>query len=341
MARKSQPLPVALNQYERHLRARGLAANTVNNNAQVMRRAIALWGDITVASVTPAHVDQLFAHYGWRESTRNLYLSYLRGFFVWASRCGMAPRDFDPTAGWRTIRVPETDKLRVPVEDFGRLLDAAAHPRDRALCAIGLYTFLRGSEIQRLRVADLDLDNHALHIYRPKTKSGDRLPVCTELAGEMVRWLNWYRADQGPVHQTWYLIPAKNPTATFYDPATGRIGVSDAPAPLRPDKPIHRPYMAVQRALERLGLDTYWQGEHTLRRSGARALADQLRTVGHDAALMRVASMLGHKDIRVTQTYIGWDTEREQRDIALAGKPMFDRADSPTPATITPLRERA
>lgn len=86
---------------------------------------------------------------------------------------------------------------------------------------------------------------------------------------------------------------------------------------------MSHPYRVAQRGLAKLGYDTKQEGEHTLRRSGARALADRLRHEGTDSALLRVASMLGHKDIRITQHYIGWDTERDQRNELLAGQPMF------------------
>lgn len=315
----------AITQYERHLRARGLAENTVKNTAQVLRRAQAVWGDVQLASITHAHVDDLFAHYGWKESTRNLYLSRLNVFFQWARGHRWMAKDWSPTDGWRPVRVPRTDRTRVPVEEFAELLDAASHPRDRAVCALGLFVMLRGSEIQSLRIRDLSLDTLELVIYRHKTKMADTMPVSEELRVEMVRWLNWYRADQDTLRPDWFLVPAKNPNQTFYDPASGRIGVdTTVPAPLRPTTRLGKPYAAVQRALKDLGCDTYREGEHTLRRSGARALADALNADGgSDGALMRVASMLGHSDVRVTQKYIGWEAERRARNEAVAGKVMF------------------
>ena len=315
----------AIAQYERHLRARGLADNTVRNTVQVLNRALTLWGDVQLTTLTHAHVDDLFAHYGWKESTRNLYLSRLNVFLQWCRGHRWMARDWSPTDGWRPVRVPRVDRTRVPVDEFAALLDAATHPRDRAVCALGLFVMLRGSEIQSLRLRDLSLDSLELVIYRHKTKQADVMPVSEELRVEMVRWLNWYRADQGSLRPDWFLVPAKDPNHTFYDPATGRIGVdTSVPASLRPATRLGKPYAAVQRALEGLGYDGYREGEHTLRRSGARALADALNEDGgSDGALMRVASMLGHSDVRVTQKYIGWEMERRKRNEAVAGRVMF------------------
>ena len=314
----------ATEQYERHLRARGLSERTVRNSTQVLHRGRQLWGNLMLTSITASHIDDLFMHYGWKERTRNLYLQRVNSFFKWARAHRYVPKDASPTDGWRSIRVPKVDRTRVPVEEFPDLLDAAKHPRDRAVVALGLFTFLRGSEMRTLRIDDLDLDRDTLRIYRHKTKQSDVLPVSSELHGEMVRWLNWYRADQGALRPNWYLVPAKTPNFTWYDHERKSIMVdTERPSPLRPSTILGKPYTCVQRALKALGYSTYGEGEHTLRRSGARALADTLRDRGHDSALMRVASMLGHSSTRVTEEYIGWDLEARQRNEDIAGKPMF------------------
>jgi integrase len=317
-------LTEAREQYVRSLRAQGLQERTVKNSQQVIGRGIALWGDILLTSITPGHIDSLFAHYAWKESTRNLYLSNLRAFFKWARTHKWMPKDECPTTGWRTLAVPEVMRTQIPLSEFRELMDAAPHPRDRAVVAMGLFTFMRGGEMSTLRICDLDLDSDELAMRRHKTKKNDVLPVSSELHEEMVRWLNWYRADQGALRPGWYLLPAKHPNHTYYDPTTRQIAVDHTVlASLRPTSMLLRPYTVIQRAMAALGYETYWEGEHTLRRSGARALADTLRDRGFDSALMRVSSMLGHKDTKITQHYIGWDLEKKQRNEDIAGKPMF------------------
>jgi integrase len=309
----------------------------VKNHSQAVGQATALWGDLMLTSITAAHIDSLFSHYGWKPTTRNLYLTYLQGFFAWARAHRWMPKDACPTEGWRAVRVPKVRRTRVTLHEFPALLDSATHPRDRAVLAVGLFTFMRGGEMSTLRVDDLDLDENLLNIYRHKTQQADTLPVSSELHAEMVRWLNWYRADQGALRPNWYLLPAKNPNHTYYDPATRQIAVDlTKHASLRPTTLLARPYSVVQRALAALGYDTYQEGQHTLRRSGARALADTLREQGYDSALMRVASMLGHSNSRITEQYIGWDLERERRNEDIAGKPMFPTL---TTGTVTELRK--
>ena len=314
-------MSAAIDEYARHLRARGLADNTVKNSLQALNAAAREWGDIYVGSIRSVHIDRLFANSDWGVSTRNLYRGSLAQFFRWARNHSYMARDFDPLFGWRNERVPEAPRLRLPVEQFFPLLSSAEHPRDRAALALGLFTFVRGSELQSLRVNDLDLGNLTLDVHRRKTRQYDTMPVCEELRDEMVRWLNWYREDQGTIEGNWYLVPSKKPDEwTWMDGSFQRV---DKLASLRPEQRIGHPYTIPQRALARLGYDTGREGFHTLRRSGARALFDTMRSNGRDGALMRGSSMLCHADTKMTEHYIGLNMERDQRNAMLQGERMF------------------
>ena len=323
---KSTTLTEAITEYQAHCTARGLEQSTIKNNGAPLRAAVREWGDIQMGSITGQHIDRLFRAATWGPSTRNLYLGCLRSFFAWSRREGHISRDFEPTEGWRNARIPRKDRLRVPVGEFSALLDTCRHPRDRIVVALGLYTFMRGGEIVTLDIGCVDLERFTLTMYRWKTKEEDVLPICSELATELERWFAWYRKDQSRAslpHQ-WKLVPAKWPNPTRYNRLTRRIEVdTDALPSVRPERGMGHPYRSVQRSLELLGYPTHMEGEHTLRRSGARALFDTLRTQGYDGALMRVSSFLGHKDTRVTEKYIGLSLERTQRNEHFAGKSMF------------------
>lgn len=307
-------LSEAIREYDRHLSARRLAKNTCETRLRPVRAGLNLWGDLQLRSIHARHIDVLFSHYQWGPSTTNLYLGGLRLFFEWARAHKHVSPDTDPTLGWRNLRVPRQDKLRIPPQRFGELLDAADHPINRAVIALGLFTFMRGSEIATLRVADvegLNGDTPLLKIWRHKTKEEDVLPVCRELQVELQRYLGWYAGAVGIPQSNWLLIPRRQ-----YD------GLQQRDRYLV-DKKYTHPYRLAQKALAKLGYPTKGEGGHSLRRAGARALADELRGQGYDGALMRVASMLGHRDVRTTQHYIGWGLEREQRNEAFSGKTMF------------------
>jgi integrase len=314
-------LAEATKEYEAHLRSKGLAINTVKANTQPLRSGLKTWGDIQIATIRPVHIDRLFAEGNWAPSTRNLHRGALLQFFAWCRHNQYMARDFDPLFGWRNMKVPRVRKMRLDVDEFYPLMDSAEHPRDRAAIAVGLFTMARGSEIQNIRVGDLNMKDLTMEIYRVKTKTWDTMPVCEELREEMVRWMNWYRADQGNLVGSWFLIPSKAPD--LWKNEGGRLVPTGVLSHVRPEQKMTHPYRVAQRGLKALGYDVKGEGEHTLRRSSARAMADRLREEGTDGALMRVASILGHQDLKVTQHYIGWDVEAEKRDEMLKGKTMF------------------
>lgn len=315
-------------EYELHLTARGLAPNTVKMNMQALNRWLDLVGDTRIDQITGSHIDRLFGSAGWSPKTQNLYLSILRGnFFAWCRRHGYMKRDFDPTDGWRNVRTESREQFWLPVEEFPALLDAAGGPRDRAIIALGLYTFLRGSEIASLRLQDIDLDRYTLTAYRWKTKQADTMPIPLELADELRSWLREYkRLMRFALLPEWFLVPAKTALPMAWDHDAGMLQPTGEEARLKPETPMGKPYECVKRALRSLGYDPLGTGAHTLRRSGARALFDRLRSEGYDGALRRVSSMLGHKDTKTTEIYLGLSLERQQRNELLAGKMMFPAA---------------
>lgn len=322
-------LSTALTEYEAHVRAMGLEPRTVKNRTQPVKRALQVWGNLDLRDIQPIHINHLFEGQDYAPRTRNLYLGHLRKFFDWA-RYNEYMGKKDPTYGWSPAKVIAADRLRIPVARFPELLDAAGeqHARDRAALAVAMFTFMRGSEIQNLKISDLDLGEGRLHIYRVKTKEFDSLPVCAELAEEMITWLNYYRAEHGTLMPHWYLLPSKGPNA--WGMVDGTWQSMNETARLRPTEQMTHPYRLAQRAIKAIGYeDTLNEGMHTLRRSGSRALLDTLRSEGTESALLRVGAMLGHKDTKVTAHYVGLQMEREQRDVLIAGKKMFPTTREP------------
>ena len=333
---KHKPFSDAVDEYLSHLRAKGLERNTIRTHETALRGALALIGNIYVANIKPEHIDKVFAAHTWAPPTHNLKLVNYRLFFAYCRRQGWMNRDYDPTEGWRPLKAPRVEMPRIGIEDFARVLDAATDPRDRAVVALGLFTFCRASEIQTLRIKDLDFDANTVSIYRHKTKEADTLPMVTELKTEMVQWLNEYRRQTGELDGDWYLVPAKGPLPMTHNPLTNRLAPSGAPAPLNPTKAMSHPYRAAGRPLKAIGLTEKGVGGHVLRRSGARCLFDRLRSEGYDGALRRVQAMLGHSKAAITEHYLGLELERVQRNEMLAGKPMFP--DMPVLGTVSELK---
>lgn len=317
-------LSLAIEEYMAHLRAKGRAKNTVSCYQTLFNKALAVWGDMATDAVEPIHVDRLMAAAGWGPSTQAQYVSQLRAFWKWLRACRYTWPDHDPTGTWTGLKTPQTERLRVPKHDFWNLLEAAKHPRDRAVVAISLFTFLRGSEIVSLRWQDVRFDEGIIKVKRHKTKTLDDLAISNELREELVAWLDWYRADQETIRPEWFVTPAKGPDFYLQDPVTRRLTVDRAkPARLRPDVMLRKPYECIKRSLAACGYETKQQGVHTIRRSGAYERFRVLSEQGTDMAIMEVASTLGHTDIRTSQRYIGWDMAKENRNANIAGHDMF------------------
>ena len=316
--------------YLAFLEARGLARSTVTTNKNVINHALRAWGDMPIADVKPKHVDELFIGKEWSTGTRNVYLIALRNFLKYCRTHGHLPPDYDPTSGWKTRTLEKREKTWLTLPVLGALMDATTHARDRAFIAIGIYTFMRASEIVALRWRDVDLVNNEVHIYRIKTRQADQLPICAELRHELAAWLTYCHAELGPINPDWYVVPSKGPTPMKGVRGRRALVPTGEPHPLRPTVPITRPQRIVKDAMTRIGIGNKGDGCHVLRRSGARSLFEELREQGHDGSARRVQSMLGHASVITTELYLGLDNERRQRNEMLAGRQMFTGGVNPS-----------
>src|SRR5690606_7647039 len=134
-------LDEAISEFHHWRTATGIAATTRRQEAYVMRWFLTSVGNIYVQNVTPRHVDDYLAdrRRELKESTLNLHLAILRALFRFAEHRRMLGRNGNPVAMHKGRKVADRPRLRVPVGDFPRLLDASQHPRDRVIVAIGLY----------------------------------------------------------------------------------------------------------------------------------------------------------------------------------------------------------
>ncbi len=239
----------------------------------------------------------------------------------------------NPMIGYKQRKAPDLQHLRIPYAEWPRLFNACQHPQERIVIATGLYLFLRSSEQQALKMSCVDLQSSRIEVWRRKTKKWQTMPISSELGAEMRTWLTWLaeRYDLKPEH---HLICARNKDMCHnpYDnwkwvAGTGTMNLA---------RPVYKPHLIVQRVLKRAGYTVVkGQGEHTLRRSGARALFDSLVSAGYDGALKQVQTMLGHANSWQTEGYLGIDLDQKKVLEAYAGKPMFSMPQT----NVLPLRK--
>ena len=150
--------------------------------------------------------------------------------------------------------------------EAGRFSAAARSERDRVIIALGFYAGLRVSEICKLKIEDLDLDEGTLLVQHGKGDKDRYLPVPAKLSEVLGPWLGARRRG--------YVIPS--PRGGHYDSRT------------------------LQRMIARTARDAGIQKRvtpHVLRHTYA------TRLLNTGANLREVQELLGHSSVRVTEVY--------------------------------------
>lgn len=309
----------AADRYVEFRAANRAAPNTVAGIARALRYFCEAAGNIPVGAIDHEHLDEwLLFRSHLSEASLNTDRSALTGFLKWCRVRGYHERGELLMEAVPAVAVPDKQRRRVPMAEFPALLDAAEHPRDRILVALGLFLFLRASEAVALRLKDVDLQSGYVHVTVFKNKTVDDMPISLELDTELRRWLRWYGIHHGPLHEDMLLVPSRLPGG--YAPGGGYAH----PLHVNPYKVHNTAARTVRAALHLHGWEsTRMEGMHTLRRSGARALFDSLTQQGVDGAMRRVQAMLHHKQMITTEHYIGLNIDRAQRDKATRGHRLY------------------
>jgi integrase len=321
----------AIDAYLAHRQSRGLSAGSIRSHRGTLRLLLADIGNIEVSRIKPQHLDAFWVkRTTWGPATRNRATHTLQAFFAWARVRGHMPRDYDPMEGTRKERVPKRSTVIIPQSEFETLIESIEDPRKRIAIALGCYLFLRVSDSQALRWQDVNFDEATIEVYRPKTRQTDTLPICNELMAELKRWKMIYAAKVGEqVQPGWYLIPGLSTHGGQIGMKGHRGFVANVERPYLPTVQANLGH-AVRSVLKDAGYYQLQEGGHTLRRSGAIALYNQLTALGHDRAIRICQAMLGHSSVQTTEVYLRLDLDRKVRNDLLAGKRMFPEGGTAT-----------
>lgn len=309
---------------------------TMINESGVLKRMLKTSGNVYMDGLGQRHVTAYFADAARtrKPSTMRSDHTILTQFFGWARQTKRMAPDNNPMAGRRRPPNSMRERERVHVSKFPHLLDVAERSdmRNRAVVAVLLYTLMRDQEVANLRVGDVDLDGGWMLGRITKSRIEDRLPMSLELQREMRRWLTYYAERCGELQNDWYLLPARQVVGLVKD-ERGRITSHEIV--YEPRKPMGKLGRVVRPILEAAGFPVsdvngkpQWEGAHTIRRSGARALFDALVESGYDFALRVVQAMLHHSSITTTEHYIGVSADRRSRDELIHGHVMYPAAEA-------------
>lgn len=275
-----------------HMLARGARVDTVTRED-----VTAWWAALTVGTTTrPTRLAQLRS-----------FLGYCRGE-GWL--------DHDPTVRLRAKKPKPAGALkdRLDASELLALLDRANHPHERALLALCINLGLRAGEVTRLQVGDVDLANLTVRVRIDKTDDDDLMPISSDLAAELERWLDIYE-DAAPVTRSSFLVPSH-----YWDNYHQR-------SIYRHNQSMTHPERVIQRALQELGWETTrGEGVHTLRRSLATCYFDMVEAEeSFDSALLATMTLLHHSRPQQTLDYIGRNRAVLARDRAIKGKPFLSK----------------
>ena len=327
----------AIAEFMAYRKSAGFRPNTLLINGRSLSIFMREIGNLQVRHLDARHGEMFQAYLmgkGYKANTINSHLTTLSAFVKWLrSRRYLGARS-DPTANLRAVKTMVDPRRQILAKDFNALLAACGSPHERIVTALGLYLFVRASEITAIRVKDVDLANGEILIHVMKSGVVDPMPICQELDTELRTWLTWYTADiERPPLPEHFLVPQRRRRPLGNDgsgPGGGYL-VQRETHNCVPNKMLQRAHRYVQKPLSAFGVElrdsegkSTMEGVHTLRRSGARALFDQMVDQGsYDGVLRYVSAMLHHKSTVMTERYLGLDVDIKKRNDLLKGRRMF------------------
>jgi site-specific recombinase XerD len=227
----------------------------------------------------------------YQPRTLELVATSLRSFFRFLRAQGLGAEglaDAVPMMPHRRnglVRHLDSRAFSELIESLGT--SSARDLRDRAIILCMAQLGLRVSEVCQLRLDDLDWRQGVVSIRTRKTGHGARLPITDEVGRALVEYLEHGRPDTR-AREVFVLVRQRQG-----DPISASI--------------VGR---AVQRALERAGIDAPTRGGNLLRHS----LATELQARG--VRLVEIAGLLGHSNLATTRIYAAVDVDA-LREVAL------------------------
>jgi integrase/recombinase XerD len=170
-------LSKAVNGFVLALVSDGYSSDTIDNYRRFMTKIATLLGDPPLEDITEAKLRNVFTslrQQGLSASSLQVYWKVMRSFYNWGERDLGIKR---PDSAIRSPRFVSKEVLPFTKDEIDRLLKAATSRRNRALMLVMLDTGLRVSELARLEMRDLNLEEGTLAVrpFQTGLKSKARL----------------------------------------------------------------------------------------------------------------------------------------------------------------------
>lgn len=312
-------------QHEGLRKRKGIGSSTLASERSSCRHLCTAWDNTRRAPSSLGRdwmEDYLFGVGGVSElvseASFNKRVSHLKTFVEWLVRRGEL-RTGDVLDVMTKLKVTTKRYARLPLGAMHQMVNNAEDPWDRFVLAFGIHTLGRWSELRIVQRRHVKLDAGYVEWWREKTDEWDELPITPMLDAELRRWIVAYEREIGrELEPDDYMIPCRQPGGF-------RVWQYCYAPKYRATEAI-RTCVKTHAAPHVGGLDVIkGQGVHILRRSAAREMYEALKRRGVGDPLRSVMAMLGHKNIRTTEIYLGIDRDRETRDTLLREQDWFER----------------
>lgn len=179
-------LPALVAEFIWSRRDLGRDGRTIETYRHVLGALARTWPLRLAHELTAAEVTTWLRGTGWSASTRNKALGHVRGLYRWAMAQKHAASDPCEGVERATVTTEEVEDLTLR-ECEQLLMTALRVPRLMIYVCLGLLRGMRRSELARLRLEDLNLQEKTVIAAAKKVKTRQRRVV--EITPQMLAWI--------------------------------------------------------------------------------------------------------------------------------------------------------
>ena len=181
-------------EYLKKRRLQDIKPETIDNDELAFRKFIEAVGDIRLKQVTRDTIDDFKAIYlnkGNSKVYMNILMRSLRTAFNYALDAGYINKNpFLKERGKPSVffRIDNELPRFLQMNEIEALFKAIDNPAFLFAIKLYLYTGIRRSELVRLRIEDIDLNNGFIYVRGTKGKSDRAIPISDNLKEEMLKY---------------------------------------------------------------------------------------------------------------------------------------------------------
>lgn len=200
--------------FQEHCSTKGLGLPRQERYVRVLSRMAAQFGK-DFDRVTKTDIVKLvkgIQEGAYSPYTRSMYKAMLKTFYKWLKGCELG---FPEEVSWINTTVKRSDR-KLPAngdllteDDVNKLVEAAEHPRDKALISVLYESGARIGEIGSMQVSNVKVDKYGAVIH-VQGKTGARPVRVIASTPHLMTWLQCHPMKDNPEAPLWVNIGTTN-----------------------------------------------------------------------------------------------------------------------------------